>query len=150
MADPFQVIVCTEALRPGVTLTGLTAACRDDIDIASGERLIAHDAGDVRDSPAIPDQRGEATCSGGLTQRGERTALRIEQIELGDPPVVIARSVRRGNHESPAVGRPVKLVDVEIRRADQNGISPPRAEMVAKTLLVDGGGEYAGIARQAD
>src|SRR4029077_9890524 len=92
------------SLEAGRDVAGLTTACGDDMDIASGECLIAHDAGDVRDSPAISRPARGGDLQRRFDERGECATLCIEQIELGNPPVVIARSVRCTDNEAPAVG----------------------------------------------
>src|SRR5437879_780662 len=95
-------------LEPG-SETARRAATRGPlIDFAAGRALIAHDAADEDDRLAVrrPTRHSHLLLDAGLVdgahlpRLGGAAAVEANGVELGDPPVVVARPARGGGCEA--------------------------------------------------
>src|SRR5438034_1050508 len=117
------------------------------VDVAPGDALVTHEAADVRDARAVPRPARRGDLQMRSYESGQRAALRIEQVEFGDPPVVITGAARGRDRETLAVGRPIVFVDVQIGRAEQCCVPAVRGNQ-RQPLLVHGRGQHACVARE--
>jgi len=111
----------------------LAAGGRDEVDVAAGRTLIAHQAADEGDLFAVGRPAGDGDLEivelagdlGGVEDRLWRWRrlrgggwLDCLYIEMGHPPVVFAGRIGGDVGHLSGVGRPVELVDVQVGRGD--------------------------------
>ena len=90
----------------------------NDEEIAAGRAFIAHQSFDEGDRLAVrrPARLGDLQLRRVDRPHGRRGD--VDDVQLRDPVVVVARSRRGLGHELLAVRRPVEVVDVHVRRRD--------------------------------
>ena len=133
--------------KAGCDIDGRPAILANYEEVAAGDRLVAHQATDVGDPFAVPRPAWRGHLQRRFEKRAHRAGRRIHPIEFGNPPVVVARPVRRGDDELAAVGGPVVLVDVQVGRAER----PDRAAVDrdhGQPLFIDRRGQVPGVAAE--
>src|SRR5262245_34721858 len=95
---------------------GLASSSRHNIDVPTSGTLIAHYAANecYRLTVCRPARDRKLEIGGRLKYRLCFAGCDRHAIELGDPPVVVARTVCRGDRKSLAVPGPVVFVAVEV------------------------------------
>ena len=96
----------------------LTASGWNDHQIAAGLSFIAHQPFDECDLRTIgrPARIGELQLR--FVNRLHRRCDGVDNAELRDPVVVVARSGRGDGHHVAIVRRPIEVIDVHVRRRD--------------------------------
>ena len=120
------------------------AVVANGVQVAAGDGLIAHEAADVGDALAVS---GPARCCDlqrWLQQCAHDAAVRFHEVELSDPPVVIAGAVGRAHDELTAIRRPVVFIDIQVRRTQHLRRAALRWNH-GQALLIDRRGEIPGI-----
>ena len=90
---------------------------------------------------------GSQILQGRLVHQPRRAALRVQGVELREPPVVLARAVRRGQGKAAAVGAPVVFVDEEVGGGERPQGRAAVGGHERKALLLDLFQHHAGLPR---
>ena len=144
--------------HPRGQVAGGPSRNRDLIDVAAVGALVRHDPVDHGDGLAVRREAGAGELEGRIPDRPGGARGAIHDVELGDPVVVGAGALRGLGGEGLAVGRPVIVVDIKVRRRgerDLSGRGVRHGDALGLDLLLDDPGiarvrdEGAGLVRRA-
>ena len=105
--------------------------------------FVAHQPFDECDRLAIRRPARNCYLKRRLVDRCGVTLCDVDRVNLRDPPIVIARSRGRRCYERRVVGRPIVIVDVEIRRRNLAQLPGGNIEN-GDPLIMNGGVDHAG------
>ena len=127
---------CRGSLHIGRQVARGAACSVDDVHVARTDVLVAHEAADERDRTAVgrPDRPFDLHLR--LQNRTRCAIRRVDDPQLRDVPVVVARAVSGGDRQPIAARTPVEVVHVQIRwrelthlaRGDVNDSKPLRED----------------------